>query len=163
MHGPVKNFGFSKNHVNVLIALSKFVAEIKILNDFYLAGLDSIFCHDWLTPRDAFCHAEYRLLILRRFLFLINMRFWDGLKWNHSINFYPVVIGLDFIMDCFDQWYVFNFFFSFSIKTNICTLLYIGDQKIWWWDRHSSKMDRNRCYQTNVANFLNMTIKKISF
>ena len=93
MHRLVKNcefwffeFIFQKSP-EFLIALAKFVlkvalnmeAEIKILNDFYLAGLDSIFCHDWLTPRDAFCHAEYRLLILRRFLFLINMRFYQFL------------------------------------------------------------------------------------
>jgi hypothetical protein len=78
-------------------------AEIRILNGFYLAGLDSIFCHDWLTPRGGFCHAVVQVTYFKKV----------------SFSFYPVVIAFDFIMDCFDHRYVFYFFFSFSI----------GDQK----------------------------------
>ena len=73
MQGPAKNFkfwvfefNFSKNHLNVK-------AEIKILNDFYLAGLDSIFCHDWLTPRGVFCHAGVQVSYFKKVFFLTDM------------------------------------------------------------------------------------------
>ena len=123
-------------------------AEIKILSDFYLAGLDSIFCHDWLTPRDAFCHAEYRLLILRRCIFLINMRFWDGL-----LNEIIASIFTQLWSALISLWIVFNPdiffpFFSFSINTFDDEIVTV--QK--WVEIDA----------TNVSNIPKMTIKKTS-